>query len=74
MEIFSRLVVQKNISDIFVYNVNIHYPKTLKRPFIDFANEIIINSQITVRKYKLFKCALNFDIFAFVLFLFISFM
>ena len=52
------------------------YPlsKTLKRPFIDFANEIIINSQITVRKYKLFKCALNFDIFAFVLFLCISFM
>lgn len=49
-------------------------PETLKRPFIDFANEIIINSQITVRKYKLFKRALNFDIFAFVLFLCISFM
>lgn len=52
------------------------YPlsETLKRPFIDFANEIIINSQITVRKYKLFKCALNFDIFAFALFLCISLM
>ena len=52
------------------YKYSLH--ETMKRPFIDFANEIIINSQIMVKKYKFFKCALRFDIFAFILFLCIS--
>lgn len=33
----------------------------------DLASEIIINSQITVRKYKLFKWALKVDLLAFIL-------
>ena len=47
------------------------YPlfKVMKRPFINLANEIIINSQITAKKYKLFKYALGLDAFAFILFL-----
>jgi len=41
----------------------------LKPIFIDFASEIIINSQITVRKYNFFKKALYVDSLAFLLFL-----
>lgn len=48
-------------------NDSIKFDEKETRIDVDYSNEIIVNSKITSRKYKLFKCAIFFDILSFFL-------